>query len=57
MSETGFDALTRFANNLTLNANKGILDPVIGRDEEIRGKYSDTGDDPNTSSHKCCCKE
>ena len=35
-AESGFDALNRFATNLTDNAKKGLLDPVIGRDEEIR---------------------
>ncbi len=35
-AESSFDALNRFATNLTDNAKKGLLDPVIGRDEEIR---------------------
>ena len=35
-AESGFDTLNRYATNLTDNANKGLLDPVIGRDEEIR---------------------
>jgi ATP-dependent Clp protease ATP-binding subunit ClpB len=35
-AESGFDTLNRFATNLTANARKGVLDPVIGRDEEIR---------------------
>ncbi len=35
-AESGFDTLNRFAVNLTDNAKKGLLDPVIGRDEEIR---------------------
>ncbi len=35
-AESSFDALNRFATNLTVNAKKGLLDPVIGRDEEIR---------------------
>ena len=35
-AESGFDTLNRFATNLTANARKGLLDPVIGRDEEIR---------------------
>ena len=35
-AEPSFDALNRFATNLTVNAKKGLLDPVIGRDEEIR---------------------
>ena len=35
-AESGFDTLNRFATNLTDNAKKGLLDPVIGRDEEIR---------------------
>ncbi len=34
--ESGFDTLNRFAVNLTIKASKGQLDPVIGRDEEIR---------------------
>ena len=35
-AESSFNTLNRFANNLTENASKGLLDPVIGRDEEIR---------------------
>ena len=35
-AESGFDTLNRFAVNLTIKASKGQLDPVIGRDEEIR---------------------
>ncbi len=35
-AESGFNALSRFATNLTDKASKGKLDPVIGRDEEIR---------------------
>ena len=35
-AENGFDTLNRFAINLTIKATKGQLDPVIGRDEEIR---------------------
>ena len=35
-AESGFDTLNRFAVNLTTKASKGQLDPVIGRDEEIR---------------------
>ncbi len=35
-AEDGFDALKRFAIDLTQQAMKGKLDPVIGRDEEIR---------------------
>ena len=34
--ETQFQALSKFAKNLNELANKGKLDPVIGRDEEIR---------------------
>ena len=34
--ETQFQSLTKFAKNLNELANKGKLDPVIGRDEEIR---------------------
>jgi len=36
MAESSFDTLNRFAANLTEKATKGLLDPVIGRDEEIR---------------------
>jgi ATP-dependent Clp protease ATP-binding subunit ClpB len=35
-SENKYDALSRFAINLTEQANSGKLDPVIGRDDEIR---------------------
>ncbi|MDC0227543.1 AAA family ATPase [Alphaproteobacteria bacterium] len=35
-AESSFNTLNRFANNLTENASRGLLDPVIGRDEEIR---------------------
>ena len=35
-SESGFDTLNRFASNLTEKASFGNLDPVIGRDDEIR---------------------
>ena len=35
-AESSFDALNRFAINLTIKASSGLLDPVIGRDEEIR---------------------
>ena len=35
-AEDSFDALKRFAKDLTELARKGKLDPVIGRDEEIR---------------------
>jgi len=35
-AESGFDALERFAIDLTEKAQQGKLDPVIGRDEEIR---------------------
>ncbi|MEL7302783.1 MAG: Clp protease N-terminal domain-containing protein, partial [Pseudomonadota bacterium] len=35
-SEDGFDALKRFAIDLTDRARSGKVDPVIGRDEEIR---------------------
>jgi ATP-dependent Clp protease ATP-binding subunit ClpB len=34
--ETQFQALNKYAKNLNDMANKGKLDPVIGRDEEIR---------------------
>ncbi len=35
-SETQFNALTKYAKNLIEMARAGKLDPVIGRDEEIR---------------------
>ena len=35
-AEEGFDALKRYARDLTQAARDGKLDPVIGRDEEIR---------------------
>jgi ATP-dependent Clp protease ATP-binding subunit ClpB len=35
-AEQSYDALKRYARNLTDEAAKGRLDPVIGRDEEIR---------------------
>jgi ATP-dependent Clp protease ATP-binding subunit ClpB len=35
-AEQAYDALKRYARNLTEEASKGKLDPVIGRDEEIR---------------------
>lgn len=35
-AENKFDALNRFAINLNERARQGKLDPVIGRDEEIR---------------------
>ncbi|MDR1056808.1 MAG: ATP-dependent chaperone ClpB [Prevotellaceae bacterium] len=35
-AEATFDSLNRFAINLNEQARKGKLDPVIGRDEEIR---------------------
>ncbi|MCH8322079.1 MAG: ATP-dependent chaperone ClpB [Proteobacteria bacterium] len=35
-AEEGYDALKRFARDLTADARAGKLDPVIGRDEEIR---------------------
>ena len=31
-----FEALSRYAKDVTQLANEGKLDPVIGRDEEIR---------------------
>ena len=36
VSETGLQALEKFCKNLSLLAKEGKLDPVIGRDEEIR---------------------
>jgi ATP-dependent Clp protease ATP-binding subunit ClpB len=35
-AEDGYDALKRYARDLTLAAADGKIDPVIGRDEEIR---------------------
>lgn len=35
-AENQYDALNRFARDLTADAKEGRLDPVIGRDEEIR---------------------
>jgi ATP-dependent Clp protease ATP-binding subunit ClpB len=35
-AEEGFDALKKYAKDLTEQARLGKLDPVIGRDEEIR---------------------
>jgi ATP-dependent Clp protease ATP-binding subunit ClpB len=35
-AEQGYDALKRYARDLTQEAREGKLDPVIGRDEEIR---------------------
>lgn len=35
-AEDGYDALKRYAQDLTARARDGKLDPVIGRDEEIR---------------------
>ena len=35
-AEDSYDALAKYARDLTADAQKGKLDPVIGRDEEIR---------------------
>ena len=35
-AESGYDALKKYARDLTQVAREGKLDPVIGRDEEIR---------------------
>ncbi|MEM8974334.1 MAG: Clp protease N-terminal domain-containing protein, partial [Pseudomonadota bacterium] len=35
-AEEGYDALKKYARDLTADASDGKLDPVIGRDEEIR---------------------
>ncbi len=35
-AEEGYDALKKYARDLTAQARDGKLDPVIGRDEEIR---------------------
>jgi ATP-dependent Clp protease ATP-binding subunit ClpB len=36
VAEEGYDALKKYARDLTEAAREGKLDPVIGRDEEIR---------------------
>lgn len=35
-AEEGFEALSKYARDLTAEAEGGTLDPVIGRDSEIR---------------------
>merc|ERR1711991_986374 len=35
-AENNFDSLNRYAVNLTEKATQGLIDPVIGRDDEIR---------------------
>ena len=35
-AESGYDALKKYARDLTKEAREGKLDPVIGRDDEIR---------------------
>jgi len=35
-AETAYDALKKYARDLTADARSGKLDPVIGRDDEIR---------------------
>ena len=35
-AEQGYDALKKYARDLTKDAREGKLDPVIGRDDEIR---------------------
>lgn len=35
-AEEGFDALNKYATDLTALATEGKIDPVIGRDNEIR---------------------
>ncbi|HJO85777.1 MAG TPA: Clp protease N-terminal domain-containing protein, partial [Rhodospirillales bacterium] len=35
-AEDGYDSLNKYAQDLTADAREGKLDPVIGRDEEIR---------------------
>ncbi len=35
-AESGYDALKKYARDLTADAREGKLDPVIGRDDEIR---------------------
>ena len=34
--KTGYDALKKYARDLTEAAREGKIDPIIGRDEEIR---------------------
>jgi ATP-dependent Clp protease ATP-binding subunit ClpA len=34
--KTGFDALRKYAIDLTEKARENLLDPVIGRDNEVR---------------------
>ncbi len=35
-AEDGYDALKKYAQDLTARASEGKIDPIIGRDEEIR---------------------
>jgi ATP-dependent Clp protease ATP-binding subunit ClpB len=35
-AEEGYDALKKYARDLTEAAREGKIDPIIGRDEEIR---------------------
>ena len=35
-AESGYDALKKYAQDLTQKAREGKIDPIIGRDEEIR---------------------
>jgi len=35
-AEDGYDALKKYAQDLTARAQAGKIDPIIGRDEEIR---------------------
>ena len=35
-AEDGYDALKKYASDLTARAREGKIDPIIGRDEEIR---------------------
>lgn len=35
-AENGYDALKKYATDLTARAREGKIDPIIGRDEEIR---------------------
>ena len=41
-SEDTFNSLNRYAINLNERARSGKLDPVIGRDDEIRRILADT---------------
>ncbi len=42
-AEANFDALKKYARDVTALAREGKLDPVIGREEEIRRSHSGAG--------------